>query len=313
MITRRTSLGLLAAAALVRPARAAARLTYDLKPVPVADGIWMIEGSTDYFTMENGGAIVNCVLLQGRTGIIVVDTGSSLRYGQALKSVAEGLDLRGVSSVVNTHHHPDHFFGNQVFTETPIHALGETILQADAQADAFSDNMYRILGDWMRGTEPLIPRNVIQGGEVTLDGRAFLALPLSGHTAADLALLDRETGILITGDLVFYQRAATTPSAELPVWHSALDALEGTNASAVLPGHGPLDRTGAAIPETRAYLRWLEGTLRTGAAEGLDMIELMDLPLPEDFASLGAQPHEFHRSVSHLYPSIEREVMPRAN
>ncbi|ABV95864.1 beta-lactamase domain protein (plasmid) [Dinoroseobacter shibae DFL 12 = DSM 16493] len=311
--SRRASLGLLASAALIRPARAAARLSYDLRPQAVAKGVWMIEGSTEYFTMENGGAIVNCALLQGDTGLIVVDTGSSLRYGEALKSVADGLDLRGVSTVINTHHHPDHFFGNQVFADRPILALGETILQADAQADALADNMYRILGDWMRGTDPVIPRNVISGGDVVIDGRAFLALPLSGHTEGDLALLDRESGILIAGDLVFYDRAATTPSADLPVWHAALDTLEGTGAAAVLPGHGPIDRSGAAIPQTRAYLRWLEDTLRTAAGQGLDMIEVMDLPLPPEFAGLGAEPEEFHRSIAHLYPSIEREVMPRAN
>jgi quinoprotein relay system zinc metallohydrolase 1 len=313
LFSRRASLGLLASAALIRPARATARLAYDLRPQPVAKGVWMIEGSTDYFSMENGGAIVNIALLQGKTGLIVVDTGSSLRYGEALKGLADGLDLRGVSHVINTHHHPDHFFGNQVFADRPIHALGETILQADADADAFADSMYRILGDWMRGTDPVPPRNVISGGEVTIDGRAFLALPLSGHTAGDLALLDRETGILITGDLVFHDRAATTPSADLPVWHAALDTLEGTGAAAVLPGHGPLDRGNTAIPQTRAYLRWLESTLRNSAAEGLDMIEVMDIPLPPDFAKLGAEPQEFHRSVAHLYPAIEREVMPRAN
>lgn len=313
MITRRTSLGLLASAALVRPARAATRLSYDLRPNQIADGVWMIEGSTEYFSMQNGGAIVNCALLQGSSGLIVVDTGASLRYGEALKVVADGLDLRGVSTVVNTHHHPDHFFGNQVFADRPIHALGESILQADAQADAFSDNMYRILGDWMRGTEPVIPRNVISGGEFMLDGRSFLALPLGGHTAGDLALLDKSSGILITGDLVFYERAATTPSADLPRWHAALDTLEASGAQAVLPGHGPLDRAGAAIPQTRAYLRWLEDTLRSAAASGLDMIEVMDVPLPPEFARLGAEPEEFHRSVSHLYPSIELQVMPRAN
>jgi len=313
MITRRTSLGLLASAALIRPAFAAPRLAYDLRPTPVADGVWMIEGSTEYFSMENGGAIVNIALLQGETGLIVVDTGSSLRYGEALKTLAQGLDLRGVSAVVNTHHHPDHYFGNQVFADRPIHALGETIVQANLQGDALSDNMYRILGDWMRGTIPVSPRNVIQGGDITIDGRAFLALPLAGHTEADLALLDRATGILVTGDLVFHDRAATTPSADLPVWHAALDRLEAAGAAAVLPGHGPLDRAGAAIPQTRAYLHWLEDTMRDAAGQGLDMIEVMDLPLPPEFAGLGAEPEEFHRSVSHLYPTIEREVMPRAN
>jgi quinoprotein relay system zinc metallohydrolase 1 len=313
MPNRRTTLALLGAAALVRPAQAARTLTYDLKPVQIGNGIWMIEGAREYFSKDNGGAIVNIALLQGDTGLIVVDTGSSLRYGEALKTVAESLDFRGVSAVVNTHHHPDHFFGNQVFANSPSYALGETISAMHADADAFSDNMYRLLGDWMRGTEPAIPRNVLMSGAVSIDGRSFTALPLSGHTASDLALLDHDTGTLVAGDLVFYDRAPTTPHADLAVWKDALETLTAQQASAVLPGHGPLDTTGAAIAQTRAYLIWLEDTLRSAAASGLDMVELMQTELPPEYAAMGAQPQEFERSIAHLFPAIEREVLPRAN
>lgn len=313
MPSRRQTLALMGAAAFVRPAQAARALTYDLSPVAVGNGVWMIEGAREYFSMENGGAIVNIALLQGQSGIIVVDTGSSLRYGEALRTLAEGLDFRGVSAVVNTHHHPDHFFGNQVFAQAPIYALGETIAAMQTDADAFSDNMYRLLGDWMRGTEPAIPRNVLMAGPVEIDGRRFTALPLAGHTVSDLALLDEETGTLIAGDLVFYERAPTTPHADLDLWRASLDTLAGLEPAAVLPGHGPLDRGGAAIAQTRDYLVWLEDSLRAAAAQGLDMVEIMQTPLPPEYAAMGAQPQEFERSVAHLFPEIERQVLPRAN
>lgn len=312
-VTRRQTLGFLAGALAAPRVHAQARLTYDLVPLPVADGVWMIEGATEYFSQENGGAIVNCVFLKGEDGLILIDTGPSRRYGEALTRIATALDLRGVTSVVNTHHHPDHFFGNQVFAEHPIYALPATQVQAFQQGDALSDNMYRLLGDWMRGTEVVPPRDVIEGGPQVIGGRRFEALPLSGHTEGDLALLDHETGLLIAGDLAFLNRAPTTPSADIPTWLAALDTLEAAQSSGVVPGHGPLDHSGAAIAQTRAYLEWLDGTLRKAAAEGLDMIEVMDLPLPQDFAAMGAQPQEFRRSVSHLFPGIERDVLPPAN
>ena len=313
MITRRKTLGLLGAAALVRPAAASERLAYNLQAKPVSDGVWMIEGSTDYFSMENGGAIVNCALLKGETGMIVVDTGSSLRYGEALNTLVRGLDIRGVSAVVITHHHPDHFFGNQVFADKPIYGLGQTIALAQAEGDAFADNMYRLLGDWMRGTEVVPPQNALEGGAVAIDGRTFTALPLAGHTGADLALLDQATGLLIAGDLVFYNRAPTTPHADLALWRQSLDTLEQADAAAVLPGHGPLDQTGAAIDQTRGYLNWLEATLTDAAQNGFDMVEIMNQPLPAEFAAMGAQPQEFQRSVAHLFPDLERQVLPRGN
>ena len=62
-ITRRQALAGLAltstAVAGLPIVAAAAKKQYDLKPKKVADGLWMIEGATEYFTDKNGGAIVN--------------------------------------------------------------------------------------------------------------------------------------------------------------------------------------------------------------------------------------------------------------
>lgn len=310
---RRGALGLIGAAALAPRAFAQARHIYTLEPVAIADGIWMIEGSQDYFSQQNGGAIVNIVLIKGASGLIVIDTGPSRRYGEALSALARQIDLRGVSAVVNTHHHPDHFFGNQVFTGGPIFALGETRQAAVTDGDTFSDNMYRLLGDWMRGTEVVPPTHVVAGGALQIDGRSFEAFPLGGHTVADLALLDAASGTLVAGDLVFFDRAPTTPSADLPLWQASLDGLAAIPARLIVPGHGPLDTSGQAIAQTSAYLDWLDTGLRNAAREGLDMVEVMAQPLPDRFAGMGAQPQEYRRSVSHLFAQIEREELPRGN
>ncbi len=303
----------LASAAVPVPVFAAPKHTYDLVPVQVADGLWMIEGSTDYFTSENGGAIVNCALLDTADGLVIVDTGPSRRYGEALQEVAKTLNGRGVVALFNTHHHPDHFFGNQVFPGKPVYALGETKALAAAEGDGFADNMYRLLGDWMRGTEPVPPTDEITSSIMEIGGRKLRTLPLSGHTGADLALLDEKTGTLIAGDLAFLDRAPTTPHANLSAWRDALTTLEEVKAAAILPGHGPMDRFGSSLGQTRDYLDWLEKTLQAAAAEGLDMVEIMGTELPKEFADMGAMPQEFHRSIAHLYPGIERESLPLGN
>jgi len=311
--SRRHTIGLLGvglASARFPMVSAAPKKVYDLTPFKVADGLWMIEGATEYFTDENGGAIVNCVLVETQAGIVIVDSGPSKKYGEALLSAANQISGLGVAAVINTHHHPDHFFGNQVFANRPIHALSQTSALAASEGDAFSDNMYQLLGDWMRGTEPVPPNQALESSSLTVGGRTFRLLPLAGHTDADLALIDEKTGVMIAGDLAFLDRAPTTPHADLATWRQSIDYLAGIDVTAILPGHGPLDRNGVSLVQTRDYLNWLEQTLKNAAAEGLDMVEIMQIDLPEEFRKLGAMPQEFHRSVVHLYPEIEKAVMP---
>jgi quinoprotein relay system zinc metallohydrolase 1 len=301
------------AASLTVPAQAATRFAYDLQPIQIANGIWMIEGARDYFSQTNGGAIVNIAMLDTDAGLVIIDTGPSLKYGEALRQIAGQLTGRGVAGVILTHHHPDHFFGNMAFQDVPIRALSTTDKYARMHGDGYSDAMYRILGDWMRGTEVVPPNQSLPDGEITIGGRRLQLFPLAGHTEADLAILDTETGTLIAGDLAFYERAPTTPDADLGLWRESLSVLEQTGAAAVIPGHGPIDQTGASLIQTRAYLDWLDQTLRGAIDNGLDMVEVMEAPMPAEFARLGAQPQEFHRSVSHLFPDLEAELLPLLN
>ena len=317
-ISRRRALSVLGgtgllAGGLSRPARAAQTKTYDLRPISVADGISMIVGATEYFSTKNGGAIVNCALIETDAGLVIVDTGPSLRYGQALRALARQAPSGRVAAVINTHHHPDHFFGNHAFTDVKIYALDGTIKLARNEGEAFSDNMYRLLGDWMRGTEVVPPNTMLEGATLEIGGRSFAVLSLEGHTGADLALLDKQTGVLIAGDIAFLDRAPTTPHADLMKWREAIDALTAVEAKAIIPGHGPFDQAGASLVQTKAYLTWLERRLRRAAIDGLSMMEIMAMDLPQQYSTMGAMPQEFHRSVAHLYPAIERQAMPLSN
>jgi uncharacterized sulfatase len=145
---------------------------------------------------------------------------------------------------------------------------------------------------------------------VTIAGRKLKLMAAAGHTDSDLMIFDEATKTLFTGDLVFHRRAATTPNADIARWLATLDEIDKLDFVVLVPGHGPVVRDHAAIAETRDYLRWLTRSLREAAAEGLDMAEVMNLPLPERFCGLSVVSTEYTRSVSHLYPAIELEALP---
>ena len=142
--------------------------------------------------------------------------------------------------------------------------------------------------------------------------RGMRLIALSGHSEADLAMLDERTGLLIGGDLLFHDRAPSTPTADLAAWRTSLDRLAALGHKAAIPGHGPFDPSGReSIAQTRDWIDWLEATLTDAVRSGLDMVEAGELPVPDRFAAMAAARYELQRSVSHLYPGIEARLLPR--
>jgi quinoprotein relay system zinc metallohydrolase 1 len=293
---------------------AAAELAYDLKPRLITADTWLVEGSTANFEMANGGNIVNVAFIVTDAGVVLIDTGISRRYGEALRAAIARVTDKPIALVINTHHHPDHVFGNQAFADLPIAALARSRELLAEQGPAFADNMYRLLGDWMRGTELVLPSETLEPGVREIGGHRLQLLAFSGHTGADLAILDQTTGVLFAADLVFYQRALTTPQTPgLDVWLSDLAELEKLPYTLLVPGHGPVATGREPFAQMRDYLGWLDGLLREAVAAGRDMNEAMQSPIPERFAAISLTRFELIRTVSHLYPRYEAQVFERVD
>lgn len=305
-ITRRQAL--LGATAALLPVPAMAAPEYRLDPRQVADGVWLIEGAQDSIARGNGGAICNIVMLETPEGAVVVDTGGTLRHGAALRAFADGR-LGGVAASLNTHHHPDHWFGNGAFADRPIHALPGTIAAQKAGAQALSDGLYRILGSWMQGTVPL-PATVQAGGDLAIGGRVLRVMALSGHTGADLALIDDRTGTLIAGDLLFLDRAPSFPDADIPAWRAALSTLGALPISGTIPGHGPFHRDSRAVAQTLAYLDAFAARMDAAASLGLTPVEALAAgPVPA-FADMAANPAEYRRATVQQWRAHEISALP---
>ena len=289
-----------------------AELDYGLQPRQIAADTWLLEGRTDNFAVDNGGNIVNTAFIVTRDGVVVIDSGPSKRYGEALRKAISSVTDKPVIKLLITHHHPDHVLGNQAFADVPIAALAGTTQLLREQGEAMAENMYRLVGDWMRGTEVLLPTEEVTAGRLTIGDHPLRLLALRGHTGADLAILDERSGVLFAGDLVFYQRALTTPGTPgLDVWLADIATLQALPWKQIVPGHGPLASTDAPFAQMLDYLGWLDGLLRKGAAEGTEMNALIRAPIPQRFAAVSLSRYELIRSVSHLYPRYEQARFKR--
>ncbi|OYD53949.1 MBL fold metallo-hydrolase [Thauera propionica] len=301
---------LLLALALDRAhARDSAAFDYGLVPRQIADGVYVLEGRKEDFSTANGGDIANTGFIVGTAGVIVIDTGSSRRYGEQMRVAIARITPLPVVLTINTHHHPDHFLGNQAFPPDTLAALPATIAGIEAEGGAFNDNLYRLVGDWMRDTEVVVPRRRLAAGRQLVAGRDIELLALGGHTAADLVVIDHVSGTVFAADLVFNGRAPTTPHADIPRWMEAIAQLERLPARRWVPGHGAVHEDTEPLRQTRAYLDWLSRTLQAAAESGLDMAEAMTLPVAAEFRTLALVEHEYRRSVVHLFPAAERAAL----
>ncbi|WP_198021880.1 quinoprotein relay system zinc metallohydrolase 1 [Algiphilus aromaticivorans] len=292
-------------------AEVTAAADYELLAEEVAEGVWVVPGTTEGFSRDNGGHMLNTGFVVTDEGAVIVDPGPTLRYGEQLRALAESKAGGAIARVYLTHHHPDHALGALAFGDVPVHALPATIAVLERDGHKLLDNFYRLLGDWMRGTRVHLPTQSAEPGQVDIGGRRLQVLALSGHSGAgaDLAILDVDSRVLFAGDIVFNARAPATADADIGRWLTSLEAVAALAPEQIVPGHGPLAAGLDALKATRDWLDWLDNTMRDGASRGRSMGEMLNAPIPKRFASWGQARRELQRSVNHLYSSYSTAAL----
>ena len=148
-------------------------------------------------------------LIAGQKQALLFDTGMGIGN---IKRIASRLTSLPVV-VLNSHTHDDHVGGNWQFSSifgmdtafTRENAKGST---ADAQAEVAPGE---ICGNLPRGFDPKAYQTkpwhvsffIHDGFKIKLGGRTVEVIATPGHTPDAIALIDRENGLLFTGD-TFY-------------------------------------------------------------------------------------------------------------
>ena len=131
-------------------------------------------------------------LVIGKERACVIDTMNG--YNDLYQAVRKITDKP--LTVVNTHGHPDHIFGNMYFQEAWMNP-------ADLElARTFTENpeFQKMLEEHHATFPPF--RDLLPGEVLDLGGRTLEAFALPGHTPGGMLLLLREDRVLFTGDSV---------------------------------------------------------------------------------------------------------------
>ena len=131
-------------------------------------------------------------LVIGRERACVIDTMNG--YNDLYKAVRSLTDKP--ITVVNTHGHPDHIFGNIYFQEAYLNPEDRPL------ADQFTQSPEFLAFCREKGAAMPPFRDIRPGDQIDLGGRTLEVFALPGHTPGGILLLLREDRILFTGDSV---------------------------------------------------------------------------------------------------------------
>ncbi len=260
----------LLAAAAATPCRAAAGRPFAL--VEIAPGVYAHQGETALMSRENLGGIANLGAIIGDEAVAVIDTGGSLLQGKAFLAALREKTQKPIRYVVNTHAHPDHVFGNGAFAGEGATFVGHRNLPRAlaARGPHYLSSFRQSMGDALDGVTIVAPTlTVAETLALDLGGRPIeLRAWRTAHSEADLTILDRKTGTLFAGDLLFLQHVPVVDGSLLGFLEVA-EKLAAIPAERVAPGHGPMVAPWPqALDDERAYLTRLTADLRAAIKKG---------------------------------------------
>lgn len=280
---------------------------FKIKPIKLTENSYYIYGKEEYFSKQNGGDIANSAFIITKNSVILIDTGSSVEYGQQLKKAMKKITNKPIKYIINTHHHPDHFLGNYAFKDAKIYATKHTKDDIKNNGELYISNMVNLIGKIAYTTKIKTPNTLLEKKELVLDGYKLKILYLNGHTKSDIVIYDEKTKILYASDLVFNNRALATPHANLQDWIKALEKLKTIDFKVLVAGHGKASYNKKVLDENIFYLQYLDTTLKNAVKQGLDTFEILEQAHPKKVQNYSMFKEEFERSIVNLYPKYENQ------
>lgn len=293
---------------------------------------------------DGGGATGNAGIVDLGERTLIFDTFETPQAARDLRAAAELLTGRTPTIVINSHAHPDHWFGNQVFEncanvittdvareEMPVFAaeivsfqnnpaelaayVEEERVRLRLETDGRGRSMLQAsVTRWQHILDSLptmLPRLPDQtfDSELTLYGSlrsAELYALGDGHTAGDCFLVLPEEKIAFVGDLGFFHGEPFLLGSHPQAWLQQLETLMGSEIERFVPGHGPVGGKGDLELEAE-YIQVLMLRVRDAIVHGEGVEAVLEQPLPEpyDLWSIDGLPAEV--SVGYLYELMSGE------
>jgi glyoxylase-like metal-dependent hydrolase (beta-lactamase superfamily II) len=215
-------------------------------------------------------ADVNCYLIEGEDGWLLVDTGwgTDRAFAALERQLGElGVGFEDIGRILITHFHPDHYglagkLKGLSGASVALHQIEKDFIDARYVS---MDNLLGEMSGWLRlhgapeeelpslrgaslgvrqYVSPVLPEIVLQGGETITQGRfEFEVVWTPGHSPGHVCLYERERRVLLSGDHLLptiFPNVGLHPQSGKEPLKNFLDSLrtvEQLDVDLVLPAH----------------------------------------------------------------------------
>ena len=248
-----------------------------------ADGVYLATGGT---------GSQNCIVVNDQD-VLLFDVGTTPAGARALLDDLKLITDKPVRTVVNSHFHYDHAFGNGAFgpdVQTIAHRFTRTAIETfdTLHREPYLSWIGRAEGRNLERSKeivPIPPKLTLEKSMVlNKGGREIQLLFLGrGHTAGDVVMFLPKERIVCTGDLV----EGVIPymgDGYFDEWVKTLEALKQLDFGLTLPAHGRPFSDKARITALQSYL--------TDVVEQVARIRAQGVPAEEALKRLELSSHE---------------------
>ena len=282
------------------------------KPVEVIPNVFSAIGATAPPTYENSGHNNNLSFVITTDGVVVINSGASVRLASAIHEEIKTITNQPVKLVINENGQGHAILGNLYWSQ-----LGVDILAHEDAIQEIEQNSYTILErmksynrDKAIGTEVIIPNKSFSEKIIfNLGGLEFHVLHLGpAHGPGDTQVWLPQLSLMISGDMAFHERMLpifenTCTKCWLETWDKKFAPL---NATYVIPGHGHPTNMAQVTRFTRNYLLDLRAKVSEVLDNGGDLAEAFYVD-QERWRSLDTFEELAKRNAGRVFEEMEFE------
>ena len=230
-------------------------------------------GFSAFVQLDGSWGLNNAGVHVGERGVTLVDTAFTAARGVGLRNAVATLSETPVRTILNTHHHGDHTYGNYLFPEATI--VGHDLCRETMLAVGLETQQWFPGVEW--GDLEIAPPTVTFDDSVTVwcdDVPARLRyVGRPAHTTNDVTVWVPDRGLLFAGDLVFNSGTPFVVMGSVQGLIDTLTDLSALDAQTVVPGHGAVC-DGGVLSSQLEYLRFVQERAKEGFAAGDEPLQV---------------------------------------